>query len=262
MQAIINGVKLGYEDIGSGPVVVLIHGFPLRREMWRPQVEPLVDAGYRVILPDLRGFGESEVGLAASMDDYADDLVALLDFLDIDKAVAGGMSMGGYVLLNLLERYYQKFRAAMLIVTRAAADDSDGKVKRNAMIAAVQSGDYNLVPDSFSQVLFAPKTLSEQPQLIDEVRRWMVSASPEGVIFALTAMRDRSDYLDQLGRFNLPTLVIGGREDLAIPTEHFDALVSGLPQVSSALLDDCGHLANLESPVMFNAAMISFLKGL
>ena len=262
MQMIINGLTLGYEDFGSGPAVLLIHGFPLRREMWRPQVEPLVDAGYRVILPDLRGFGKSESGSGASMDNYADDLVALLDFLGVDKAVVGGMSMGGYVLFNLLERYPQRLHAAMFIVTRAAADDVDGQAKRSAMIAAVESGDDNLVPDSFANVLFAPKTVVEQPELVVEVRNWMTSASPAGVIAALTAMRDRTDYLEMLSRFNLPSLVVGGREDQAIPTEHFDALVSGLPQVTSALLNNCGHLANLESPAAFNAAMISFLKEL
>ena len=142
MQSIINGLQLGYDDFGSGPAVVLIHGFPLQRQMWRPQVEPLLDAGYRVILKDLRGFGESAAGNGATMDGYADDLIALLDLLGIDKAVIGGMSMGGYVLFNLLERYPQRFHAAMFIVTRAAADDVAGQAKRDAMIAAVNDQAY------------------------------------------------------------------------------------------------------------------------
>ena len=262
MQSIINGLQLGYDDFGSGPAVVLIHGFPLQRQMWRPQVEPLLDAGYRVILPDLRGFGESPVGNGASMDGYADDLIALLDFLGIDKAVIGGMSMGGYVLFNLLERYPQRFHAAMFIVTRAAADDVAGQAKRDAMIAAVEAGDYALVPDSFAEVLFAPVTLSARPELVDEVRRWMQATAPAGLISALAAMRDRSDYLNQLNQFTLPALVVGGSEDLAIPVEHFNALVAGLPCATSVLIENSGHLVNLESPVAFNAALLDFLQHL
>lgn len=262
MQTIVNGLKLGYEDFGSGPAVVLLHGFPLRRQMWRSQVEPLVDAGYRVILPDLRGFGESEAGPGASMDSYADDLIALLDFLGIDTAVIGGMSMGGYVLFNLLERYPQRFRAAMFIVTRAAADDAAGRDKRDTMIAAVVAGDRDLVPDAFSQVLFSYTAMSEQPQLVAEVRSWMQTTSPGGMIAALAAMRDRTDYLDRLNRFALPALVIGGSEDRTIPKEHFDALVSGLPNATPAMLANGGHMVNLECPAAFNKALVDFLKQL
>ena len=262
MQSIINGLKLGYEDFGSGPAVMLIHGFPLQRQMWRPQVEPLVDAGYRVILPDLRGFGASESGAGTSMDRYADDLIALLDFLGIDQAVIGGMSMGGYVLFNMLERSPQRFHAALFIVTRAAADDIAGKAKRDAMIAAVETGDLDLVPEIFAELLFAPKTLREQPQLVAEVLKWMQAAHPKSLTAALAAMRDRADYLDRLHQFSLPSLVLGGREDKAIPTEHFDALVAGLPNATSALIEDAGHLVNLECPVAFNAALIDFLKRL
>jgi pimeloyl-ACP methyl ester carboxylesterase len=262
MQSVNNGLQLGYEDFGSGPTVVLMHGFPLRRQMWRPQVEPLVAAGFRVILPDLRGFGESAAVTAASMDDYADDLIALLDNLQIDTAVIGGMSMGGYVLLNLLERYPQRFRAALFIVTRAAADDAAGKNKRNAMIAAVEGGDRDLVPDSFAQVLFATETLSEQPQLVSEVRRWMQAASPAGLVAALAAMRDRKDYCKQLQQFTLPSLVLGGSEDRTIPTEHFDLLTAGLPNATSVLIQNGGHMVNLECSETFNTSLVNFLQQL
>ena len=101
MSVEINGIRLAYDDLGNGPAVMLIHGYPLCRRMWRPQVEALVAAGFRVIVPDLRGFGESEAGNEpGSTDRLADDLVALLDHLKIDRATVGGMSMGGYVLRN------------------------------------------------------------------------------------------------------------------------------------------------------------------
>ncbi len=137
MKALINGITIGYDDNGSGPAVCLIHGFPLDRRMWRPQVMTLASAGYRVITPDLRGFGESDATEGPyTMDLYADDLVKLLDHLGIGRAVVGGMSMGGYVLLNLLERHPDRLAAACFIVTRSGADDEAGKERRLCALPA------------------------------------------------------------------------------------------------------------------------------
>ena len=109
--------------------------------MWRPQAQALAAAGFRAVVPDLRGFGESEAGTeVGSTDLLADDLIALLDYLGIEKAVVGGMSMGGYVLLNLLARYPERFSAACFIVTRADADDETARGKRNHLIAEVEAG--------------------------------------------------------------------------------------------------------------------------
>jgi pimeloyl-ACP methyl ester carboxylesterase len=132
-----DNTTLAYDDNGSGQPLLLIHGFPLNRTMWRPQIEALTQAGYRVITPDLRGFGESRpTSAAVSMSSYADDIVALMDHLRLPQAVVGGMSMGGYVLLNLLERYPERVSAAIFIVTRAGADDAAGKGKRTVLAAA------------------------------------------------------------------------------------------------------------------------------
>ncbi len=115
MQAELNGIQLAYDEAGEGPAVLLIHGFPLGRQMWGPQVQALAAAGFRAVAPDLRGFGESEPGAGAgSTDLLADDLIALLDHLGIEKAVVGGMSMGGYVMLNLLARYPERFQLPVL----------------------------------------------------------------------------------------------------------------------------------------------------
>ena len=138
MKAEINGIFLNYSDRGNGIPLVLIHGFPLCRKMWRPQSETLAKAGCRVITPDLRGFGESDLTgeTIVSIDTYADDIVALLDYLGLDKAVVGGMSMGGYVLLNLLERYPDRIAASIFIVTKAGCDDDAGKARRTALAEA------------------------------------------------------------------------------------------------------------------------------
>ena len=155
MKADINGISLAYSDRGKGLPLVLIHGFPLCRKMWRPQAEALAKAGCRVITPDLRGFGESTLASdTVSMAIYADDIVALLDHLGIDKAVVGGMSMGGYVLLNLLERYPGRIAAPIFIVTKADGDDEAGKIRRTALAELTRNQGNLPVADSFRSILF------------------------------------------------------------------------------------------------------------
>jgi pimeloyl-ACP methyl ester carboxylesterase len=260
MQLKINEHNIHFDDFGEGAAVVLIHGFPLSRMMWKSQVEPLVDAGFRVILPDLRGFGDSEGGgSTVQMDDYADDIIQLLDYLGIDQAVVGGMSMGGYVLLNLLDRFPNRIVGAMFLVTRAAADDEAGTQKRNDLIDAVQSGQEMVVPDTFENVLFADTTPETKPELVADVRKWMKAVKPAGMVGGLVAMREREDYADRLGQFRLPTLVIGADQDKAIPLEHYEVLVEGLPDVEGTVIVGAGHMVNLEKPEAFNRALLRFL---
>lgn len=254
-------MTLIFDDTATGLPVLLIHGFPLSRKMWQPQVGPLVKAGCRVITPDLPGFGESPpLQGPANMDAYADAVIGLLDRLGIDRAVIGGMSMGGYVLLDLLERYPRRLTAALFLVTRAAADDAAGRVRRGDLAGAVRGGDREVVPDAFEKLLFAPGTPQKRPELLATVRKLMDTAEPEGVVGGLLAMRDRKDYLALLPTFHLPALVIGAAEDLAIPPSHSEALAAGLPDAELHIVANAGHLANLEQPEAFNRILLEFLK--
>lgn len=253
-------IMLKFAESGSGLPVVLIHGYPLSRSMWRAQLAPLADAGCRVICADLPGFGESPpLAGAASMARYADALIGLLDALGIDKAVFGGMSMGGYVLLNLAERYPERLLAAMYLVTRAAADDAAGKEKRTLLAAQVEAGDRLAVAEAFARVLFAPETPQKQPQLVAEVRQWMEATPAAGLIGGLLAMRERADYIDKLAGFALPSLVVGAALDVAVPPEHARTLAAGLPNAELHIIPAAGHMANLEQPELFNAIVLGFL---
>jgi pimeloyl-ACP methyl ester carboxylesterase len=255
-------MTLAYDDIGSGLPVVLLHGFPLCRRMWQPQMQALSAAGCRVICPDLPGFGTSQPqpGMV-SMDAYADAVIALLDQLGIDQAVVGGMSMGGYVLLNLAERYPQRLLAALYLVTRAAADDPAGKVRRVELADQVRGGNRTVVPEVFEKLLFAPETLKKRPELVAEVRGWMDAASPEGVAGGLLAMRSRRDYLELLAELSVPALVIGAARDLAAPPAHAEVLAAGLPAAELHIIPRAGHMANLEQPETFNRIVLDFLKS-
>lgn len=254
---------LTYDDHGAGVPVILIHGFPLNRHMWQPQVGPLAAAGCRVICPDLPGFGTSRLlDEPATIPGYADAVVALLDRLGIERAVVGGMSMGGYVLLSLADRFPERLLGAMYLVTRAAADDAAGKDKRTALVAAVRNGNLQAVPEAFLQVLFAPATLTQNPQLVAQVGQWMAATSAEGVVGGLLAMRDRADFLDRLPELDLPSLVVGAEQDLAVPPAHARQLAAGLPRARLQILPGAGHMANLEQPERFNRVLLEFLASL
>jgi pimeloyl-ACP methyl ester carboxylesterase len=255
-------VKLACDDHGAGLPVVLIHGFPLCRRMWESQVKALVEAGFRVICPDLPGFGDTPpLTGPVSMDTYADAVIALLNQLGIDRAVVGGMSMGGYVLLNLAERYPQRLVAALYLVTRAAADDAAGKVRRQELADQVRSGNLTVVPEVFESLLFAPGTPKLRPELVTMVRGWMNAASPEGVAGGLLAMRSRRDYLALLPTLHVPALVVGAAMDVAIPPAHAEVLAAGLPDAELHIIPAAGHMTNLEQPVAFNKVLMDFLKG-
>ena len=256
-------MTLAYDDNGSGQPLLLIHGFPLNRTMWRPQIEALTRAGYRVITPDLRGFGESPVNSAAvNMSSYADDIVALMDHLRLPEAVVGGMSMGGYVLLNLLERYPERVSAALFIVTRAGADDETGKGKRTALAAATMTEGMKSVLEVFRNILFAPATLAAYPELVAEVSGWISATDPRGAAAGLIAMRDRKDYLPLLGAIRQPALVIGAVQDQTIPIEQSRLIADGIADAQLAILPSGGHMVNLEQPDAFNAVLKEFLSGL
>jgi pimeloyl-ACP methyl ester carboxylesterase len=229
--------------------------------MWQPQAAGLGRAGCRVICPDLPGFGKtpSQRGMV-SMDAYADAVIALLDRLGIERAVVGGMSMGGYVLLNLVERYPQRLLAALYLVTRAAADDPAGKVRRVELAEQVRGGNRTVIPEVFEKLLFAPETLKRRPDLVAEVRGWMNAASPEGVAGGLLAMRSRRDYLELLAELQVPALVIGAARDLAVPASHSEILAAGLPDAELLIIAKAGHMVNLEQPEEFNRIVLDYLR--
>lgn len=260
MEISVNGIQMAFSEQGQGPAVILLHGFPLDRRMWDAQVKCLAEAGFRAITPDLRGFGGTDAPPGSySMDLMADDIVGLMDQLDISRASVGGMSMGGYILLNLLERYPQRLSSALFIVTQAADDNDAGRLRRSALSETALGGKAAEVTDIFKKVLFAERTTRDNPSLIRKVGAWMQEASPLGLSGGLLAIRDRASYLSELHRFSLPALVIGAEEDRAIPIDRSVELAEGLPNATLCRIPHAGHMANLEQPEAFNRCLLNFL---
>ena len=263
MSVFINGINLAFEDFGSGPAVLLIHGFPLCRKMWHPQVRTLNAAGFRVICPDLRGFGESDAPDGPySMEIFADDMAALLDHLGIEQAVVGGMSMGGYILFNLLDRYPERIRGACFITTRANADDETGKLRRLTLAKEVMKFGPAIVAKVFETLLLAEESLAERPKLAAEIYKWMTANDSRGIAGGLLAMRERKDYNGLLSSISVPALAIGAEGDKAAPPENAIIIASGIPGCRLSIIPHAGHMANLENPGAFNEALIGFLKSL
>lgn len=260
MQATINGNLICFDDGGAGPPVLLIHGFPLNRTMWRPQKTALERAGFRPVIPDLRGFGESTASERMTIGEYADDLIGLLDHLQIEQAVMAGMSMGGYILLDLLDRYPDRCSAACFVVTRSGADDEAGKARRQALARDTQTLGPQVVADAFARILFAPGTEEASPSLAQEVYGWMAATPTVGLVSGLLAMRERKDYTPILRSVQVPSLVIGAEQDQAIPPENSRLLAEALPDATLCLIPNAGHMVNLEQPDAFNSCLLKFLE--
>jgi len=262
-KLMVHNIGISYDDCGKGPAVLLVHGFPLNRQMWQAQVAPIAQAGYRVIAPDLRGFGASDAPPGDySMDVFADDLVALLDALDIQRAAVCGMSMGGYILLDLLERYPGQVSAAGFIATKSSADDEAGRARRSAMAAQAESLGANPIIKNFAELLFAPETMHSNPELIAQVTAWMRATPPSALAGGLLAMRDRKDYTPLLPGFPQPSLVVVGSEDRAASHTAIELFNAGLPSCQSHVIAGAGHMVNMERPGEFNEILLSFLKGI
>ncbi|QOX78148.1 alpha/beta fold hydrolase [Trichlorobacter lovleyi] len=259
-NAFINGNMIAYDDVGTGPAVMLIHGFPLNRSMWRSQLGDLVAAGYRVITPDLRGFGESDAPDGTySMDLFSDDLISLLDHLEIEQAVAAGMSMGGYVLFNLLARYPERISGAVFVVTRSVADDEAGRARRLQLATELLRFGPQVVADSFHPLMFAPGTVEARPKLAEEVYGWMVANPSRGLAGGLIAMRERPDVTPLLQSITTPSLVIAAEQDKACPLEHPRMIANNISGSRLEVIADAGHLVNLEQPNGFNHCLLEFL---
>jgi pimeloyl-ACP methyl ester carboxylesterase len=172
------------------------------------------------------------------------------------------MSMGGYVLFNLCERYPERLKGACFVTTRATADDEAGKARRLQLAQEVMKFGPQVVADAFEKLLFAEASLTERPKLVAEVYGWMTATDSRGLAGGLLAMRERKDYTPFLPTILVPSLAIGAAGDKAAPPENARAIAAAIPVCTLCLIPDAGHLANLEHPGAFNKCLVDFLGGL
>jgi pimeloyl-ACP methyl ester carboxylesterase len=257
----VNGITLGYDDVGSGAPLVLLHAFPLHRAMWA-QTSAALGREYRVITPDLRGFGESSGSERVTIGELADDVIGLLDALGIERASVGGLSMGGYVALNLVIRYPERVDGLILADTRAGADDEAGRGNRAALAEKALTQGAVAVAEQMLPKLLSAAAPQADPQLVAQVRALIEGAVPAAIAAASLAMGERADSTGRLAAITAPTLVIVGSEDSITPVAESTAMKDAIPQASLAIIPDAGHLSNLERPAAFNRALEIFLERL
>ncbi len=250
----INDIRMAYRDEGGGEPLLLVHGFPLSSAMWEPQIAALASSR-RVIAPDLRGLGATELGDAeVSMDQYADDLAALLDRLGLERVTLIGLSMGGYISFAFLRRHYERVAALVLADTRPQPDTEEGRQGRhkNAQLAEEQGP--GAIADVMLPKLFAP---SAPQALRDETRRIIEANDRRGIAAALRAMAARPDSTPLLPTIAVPTLIIVGAEDALTPPDDSRSMRDAIPNSRLTEIRNAGHMSNLEQPNAFNAAIES-----
>jgi 3-oxoadipate enol-lactonase len=249
----------GERGEGPGDPLVLLHAFPLNRRMWAPQVEALSETR-RVITPDYPGFGRSPRPPAQpDVRYYAEQIRDLLDALRLERVVLGGLSMGGYVAFACMRLFPERVTALVLANTRPDPDPEEAKQARRDLARKVAEEGVGVLPRVQMERLLAPQTLEGNKAVVEYVRDIMLESSPDGVVAALGAMRDRPDSTELLGQIKVPTLVIGGAEDALSTPEVMGRMAAKIPASEHTTLEGTGHLSNLEAPQSFNAALLDFL---
>lgn len=264
MIAQLPGYQAGFDDSGDGLPVVFLHGFPHDRTLWTSQRLALAPR-VRCITPDLRGFGHSSTHGPFSMDQYADDVVSLLDWLSIDAAVVCGLSMGGYVAMAMWRRHPERIRALVFVDTKAGADTEETKAKRDALIAIVRRDGSRAIADAQLQGMLGKTTRERRPEVVNAVRVMMARQSVAGITGALQSLRDRPDSRQTLGTITVPTLVVVGEDDVLTPIQEARAIAEALPaaaRVRMEIIAGAGHLPCLERPAAMTHALSDFLESL
>lgn len=258
----VNGVNLAVDVRGKGPAILLIHGYPLDHTIWEHPLGNL--EGWTRVAPDLRGMGQSDApDLGYSMQTYAEDLLALLTALGIERAVVCGLSMGGYVAFEMLRRARARVRGLILVDSRAEADTPEGRKARDAAAQQAREGGAAAIAEAMLPKLLARTPMPGQAELREKVRRMMVATPVAGILGALGALKDRPDSMPLLPTLDgLPTLVIVGEDDQITPVTSARAMAAAVPGAQVKVIPNAGHLAPIEQPETVTRTLTEFLATL
>jgi pimeloyl-ACP methyl ester carboxylesterase len=244
--------RMTWLEAGAGWPVVLLHAFPLSAAMWRPQLDRVPD-GWRFIAPDYLSPS------AVTMDDYADDVLALMDGLEIDSAAIGGLSMGGYVTFAMFRKAPARFTGMILADTRSQADSPqarEGRVRLREVLAkdGLQGVAGQMLPKLLSEAARRGETAAAR-----DARAMIEAAAPDAIDAAIGALMARPDSTPALPAISCATLVIVGDQDEITPVAEAEAMQRAMPRSTLCVIPDAGHLSSLEQPEAFSRALGDFL---
>lgn len=256
----LNGITISYHDEGEGVPVVLIHGHPFDGTMWGPQMGILGQSGYRVVVPDLRGYGRTTVVPGATaIDVFAADIVALLDYLELDRVVLAGLSMGGQIVMEFARLFPRRTMGLVLADTTAKAETSGSRRDRYEMadrLVAEGMGRYSV---EVLPMMLSANTIASRPAIAEHVLSMMGGTPPDGAAAALRGRAERPDYTETLSSLDVPVLILVGSEDEFTPIDDSQLMHELIEDSELVTIDGVAHLPNLEREDEFNRALVRFL---
>ncbi|MFJ7215779.1 alpha/beta fold hydrolase [Amycolatopsis sp. NPDC098790] len=262
-------MNLAHDDLGprDGQPVLLVHGHPFDRSLWRPQAEHLAERGHRVVTPDLRGYGDSKSGdsetgdTKTGLDVFAQDLVELADHLRLASFVLGGLSMGGQIVMQLTKDHPGRVAALLLADTFPGLDTQVAKQARYDTADRITEEGMERYADELLPKMISKQTRETRPDVEAHVRRMMTHAPAEGAAAALRGRAERPDYTPALRHIDVPTLVVVGSEDEFTPVADAELIHREIPGSTLVVVEGAGHLPNLERETEFNDALDTFLTS-
>ncbi len=262
MKAKVNGVEIDYNfyEVESAPVIAFVHAFPFNQKMWAPQVE-FLKGRCSILTYDVRGLGQSEVGDAQFMfENLVDDFIELLRNLKIEKVIACGLSMGGYIILRSYEKQPSLFHALILCDTRSEADGNEAKIRRAQMLHILKFHGKEKFIEEFLKSALSPKTLENKKDVVSFAEKIIHENDEKGIAGNLIALSTRTDTTHILEKIDIPTLIVVGEDDALTPPSIAHSLNSKIKDSKLEIIPFAGHLSNIENSEKFNEAISKFLK--
>ncbi|MEM7349480.1 MAG: alpha/beta fold hydrolase [Acidobacteriota bacterium] len=255
----VRGAELAYQDHGQGLPLLFVHGHPFDHTMWDPQVDFLA-SDYRLVVPDLRGYGRSTVPDGTTLlDEVALDLAHCLDHLEIEKAVVCGLSMGGQVAMEFALLFPDRVLGLVLCDTDARAETAESRDARLAMAQRLETeGMAGYVEETLVDFLH-PVTFEKRPAVVEHMRRMMLGAPHLGAARLQRGRAFRRDYIAALGSVGAPTLVVVGEADAFTPVPTAQQITDAIPAAELLVVPEAGHMPNLEAKTLFNQALTKLL---
>ncbi|MDZ4668399.1 MAG: alpha/beta fold hydrolase [bacterium] len=259
----VNNFTISYNDVGEGKIpVIFLHGFPFDKSMWKGQLDSL-NSSYRLIAIDIRGFGKStDEETPLSIDLFSEDLIAFLDKLNIKKAIICGLSMGGFIALNAIKKFPERFEALILCDTQCIADTTEVKENRYKAIDQINQDGVIKFNEKFIKSVFHPNSLTHKTELVENLSSVVFTNSKEIIIAGITALAGRFETCSSLSAIRIPTLIICGREDSVTPLMQSQFMHEHIEGSNLKIIDNAGHVSNLEQPEEFNKYLRNFLDSL
>jgi 3-oxoadipate enol-lactonase len=261
-ETTIRGINMVFDDLGKGEAILLIHGQPFNRRMWDDQ-KKILAGNYRLIIPDLRGYGETGLGEGMILlDELALDLLHLLDHLDIKNAIIISLSMGGQIALEMYTWAPGLFKAIVLADTDARAETEAGYQNRIDLSKRILADGMEKFTNEKIGHFMCANTFTHKPEVVSRVEKMMKTAPAAGSSAVQRGRAERRDYTFLLGKIDFPALIVVGDQDEFTPLASSEYMHQRIKGSALSVIPDCGHISNMEQPELFNEVLLRFLSDL